>query len=96
MLLVTLFLALIISNVPPALAQMEQGVVNVQVLYHGTIPPPTDVNVTRDPEVCGTKIPQVDSRMQWSQSMAFLRWKQHRQECRRRFFRTLDVLFRPM
>ena len=40
MLLVTLFLALIISNGPPALAQTEQGVVTVQVLYHGTVPPP--------------------------------------------------------
>jgi len=56
MLLVTLFLALIISHVPHALAQMEQGVVKVQVLYHGTIPSPTDVNVTRDPEICGTKV----------------------------------------
>jgi plastocyanin len=56
MLLLTLLLALIISNVPAAWAQMEQGVVNVHVLYHGAIPPPTDVNVTRDPEVCGTKI----------------------------------------
>jgi plastocyanin len=56
MLLVTLFLALIISNVPAAWAQTGQGVVTVHVLYHGTISPPTDVTVTRDPEVCGTKV----------------------------------------
>jgi plastocyanin len=56
MLLITLFLALIISNVPAALAQMEQGGVTVRVLYHGTVPPPTDVNVTRDPEICGTRV----------------------------------------
>jgi plastocyanin len=56
MLLLTLFLALIISSVPPALAQTEQGTVTVRVLYHGTIPPPTDVNVTRDPEICGTQV----------------------------------------
>ena len=56
MLLVALFIALIISNVPSALAQMEQGVVTVHVLYHGTIPPPIDVKVTRDPEICGTTV----------------------------------------
>ena len=56
MLLIPLFLALMISNVPAVLAQMEQGVVTVHVLYHGTVPPPTEVTVTRDPEICGTKI----------------------------------------
>lgn len=56
MLLVTLFLALIISNAPSALAQMEQGVVTIHVLYHGTVPPPEDVTVIRDPEICGTKV----------------------------------------
>ena len=56
MLLVTLFLALIIPTVPSAFAQTEQGVVTVHVVYHGSIPPPTDVNVTRDPEICGAKV----------------------------------------
>ena len=57
MLLVVLFIALIVPNVAWALAQMEQGAVTVHVLFRGTIPPPIDINVTRDPEICGTTIP---------------------------------------
>lgn len=59
MLLIALFIALMMSNVPEVLAQREQahGIVNVHVLYRGTIPPPTEVKVTRDPETCGTTIP---------------------------------------
>lgn len=56
MLLVALFIALIVPNVPSALAQMEQGVVTVHVLYRGTIPPLMDVKVTRDPEICGATV----------------------------------------
>lgn len=56
MLLVALFIALLVPNVPSALAQMEQGVVTVHVLYRGTIPPLMDVKVTRDPEICGTTV----------------------------------------
>ena len=56
MLLVALFIALIVPNVPAALAQAEQGVVTVHVLYRGTIPPPIDMKVTRDPEICGTTV----------------------------------------
>ena len=57
MLLIALFIALMVPAVPSALAQMEQGVVTVHVLYRGTIPPPIDISVTRDPEICGTTIP---------------------------------------
>lgn len=56
MLLIALIIALMVSAAPPALAQAEQGVVTVQVLYRGTIPPPTDMKVTRDPEICGTTV----------------------------------------
>ncbi len=56
MLMVGVLIALMISHVPAALAQMEQGVVTVHVLYHGTVPPPTDVPVTRDPEICGARV----------------------------------------
>ncbi len=57
MLLVVLFIALTVSNLSSALAQTEQGVVTVHVLYRGTIPPPIDMTVTRDPEICGTTMP---------------------------------------
>ena len=57
MLLVALFIALIVPTGASALAQMEQSVVTVHVLYRGTIPPPIDMTVTRDPEVCGTTVP---------------------------------------
>jgi len=56
MLLVTLLIAVIFSTAPLALAQVEQGVVAVHVFYDGTIPPPTDVKVTRDPEICGATV----------------------------------------
>lgn len=56
MLLVALFIALIVPTVPSALAQMEQGVVTVHVLYRGTIPQPIDMTVTRDQEICGTTV----------------------------------------
>ena len=54
--LVALFIALILPNLPSALAQMEQGVVTVHVLYRGAIPQPVDMNVTRDSEICGTTV----------------------------------------
>jgi len=54
MLLVALFIALLVPQVPSALAQMEQGAVTVHVFYRGTIPPPMDMKVTRDPHICGT------------------------------------------
>ncbi len=58
MLLIALFIALMLSNVPEALAEMEQGrgTVHVHVLYRGTVPPPTEMKVTRDPETCSTTI----------------------------------------
>jgi plastocyanin len=56
MLLVALFIALLVPNVPSALAQMEQGSVTVHVLYRGTTPPLMDMKVTRDPEICGTTV----------------------------------------
>lgn len=56
MFLVALITALIVPTAPLALAQTEQGVVTVHVLYRGTIPPPTDTKVTRDSEFCGTTI----------------------------------------
>ena len=56
MLLVALFIALIVPNVPAALAQVEQGAVTVHVLYRGAIPQPVDIEVTRDPEICGTTV----------------------------------------
>lgn len=57
MLLVALFIALIVPNVSSALAQTAQGVVTVHVLYRGAIPPPIDMTVTRDPEICGMTVP---------------------------------------
>ena len=58
MLVIALFIALLVSHAPFALAQMEQGhgTVIVHVFYRGTIAPPTEVNVTRDPETCGATI----------------------------------------
>jgi plastocyanin len=56
MLLVALLIALMAPSVPSALAQMEQGVVTVRVLYRDTIPPPIDTQVVRDAEICGTTV----------------------------------------
>jgi plastocyanin len=55
-LLVALCIALIVPALPSARAQMEPGIVTVQVLYRGVVPQPTDMNVTRDIEICGTTI----------------------------------------
>lgn len=57
MFLIALIIALLYPPVPQALAQREQGVVTVHVFYRGTVPPPTNIKVTRDPEICGTTMP---------------------------------------
>lgn len=56
MFLVALIIALIFPSASQALAQGEQGVVTVYILYRGTIPPLTNMKVTRDPEICGTTV----------------------------------------
>jgi plastocyanin len=57
MFLVALIIALLLPTAPLALAQTEQGVVTVHVLYRDTLPPPADMKITRDPEFCGTTAP---------------------------------------
>src|SRR3990167_5109200 len=57
MFLMAVIIALILPNTVPTLAQGEQGVVTVRVVYRGSVPPPTIMKVTRDPEICGTTMP---------------------------------------
>jgi|CXWL01.1.fsa_nt_gi plastocyanin len=55
-LLAVLCIALLVPTLPSALAQMEPGLLTVQVFYRGAIPQPTDTIVTRDPDICGTTV----------------------------------------
>jgi plastocyanin len=53
---ITLAVALAGPNVSSVLAQLEQGVVTVRVLYRGAIPRPIDTRIARDPEICGATV----------------------------------------
>ena len=57
MLLIILIVTLLLPNMAPAQTQKEQGVVIMQILYRGTVPPPAVMKVTRDVDVCGISIP---------------------------------------
>jgi plastocyanin len=54
---IAMIIALLCAPLPQALAQEVPGIVTVHVLYRGTLPPPLDIKVTRDPEICGTTVP---------------------------------------
>ena len=57
MFLIALILTLFLPNTAPAQTQREKGVVTIQILYRGTVPPPAVMKVTRDVEICGTSMP---------------------------------------
>lgn len=55
--LILLIVTLLLPNLAPAQPQKEEGVVTIQILFRGAVPPPAVMKVTRDADVCGISMP---------------------------------------